>query len=132
MGKASNSIVDPTLLLLQSLHVEVQYEACELIKDLMHYDVKEDAMQRLVSLLHPTAADIEKIPEAFNGELDLALSLGVLITVHQCRNADGRGVLTSDFNKASNINELNTDSSARRFSIKIFMCQFFWNIDMIF
>ena len=51
------------------MHVEVQYEACELLKDLMKYEIKEDLMERLVALLHPTAADIEKVPEAFSGML---------------------------------------------------------------
>lgn len=49
------------------MHVEVQFEACELIKDLMKYDIREDLMQRLVTLLRPTAADIEKVPEVSSG-----------------------------------------------------------------
>ena len=69
IGKASTSIVDSALLLLQSMHVEVQYEACELIKDLMNYDIKEDLMHGLVALLHPTPATIEKIPKELSGML---------------------------------------------------------------
>jgi len=96
VGKASNSIVDPTLLLLQSLHVEVQYEACELIKDLMHYDVKEDAMQRLVSLLHPTAADIEKIPEAFNDASLTEMGISLPLYIQQASAAKCIGMLVKE------------------------------------
>lgn len=81
IGKASNNIVDPVLLLLQSMHVEVQYEACELIKDLMNYEIKEDLIQRLVALLRPTAADIEKIPKTFSdaGLTEMGISLPLYI-----------------------------------------------------
>ena len=47
--------------------MEVQYEAYELIKDLVKYEIKDDILQRLVGLLKPTDADIEKIPEVFSG-----------------------------------------------------------------
>ena len=67
VGKASPNIVDPALLLLRSLHVEVQYEACELLKDLMKYDIQEEILQRLVGLLKPNEADIGKIQQIFSG-----------------------------------------------------------------
>jgi hypothetical protein len=52
--QASPSIVEPLLGLLQSLHLEVQYEAIELIKLLMDYDVKDALLKSLVDILKPT------------------------------------------------------------------------------
>ena len=65
------------------MHVEVQYEACELIKDLMNYEIKEDLIQRLVALLRPTAADIEKIPKTFSGTF---MQLGYSYTTLESKN----------------------------------------------
>ena len=53
-------IVDPVLILLKSLHLEVQYEACELIKDLMKYSVRNALLKGLVSLLKPTKDEIQE------------------------------------------------------------------------
>ena len=51
---ASPAIVDPLLGLLRTLHLEVQFEAIELIKDSMDYPEAEDPLLRqLVSLLTP-------------------------------------------------------------------------------
>lgn len=51
-------------MLLRSLHLEVQYEACELIKDLMKYDVQHSLLQGLVGLLKPTKDEIRDSSEA--------------------------------------------------------------------
>ena len=51
---ASPAIVDPLLGLLRTLHLEVQFEAIELIKDSMDYPEAEDPLLRqLVTLLTP-------------------------------------------------------------------------------
>ena len=51
---ASPAIVDPLLGLLRTLHLEVQFEAIELIKDSMDYPEAEDPLLRqLVALLTP-------------------------------------------------------------------------------
>ena len=44
--------------------MEVQYEACELIKDLMQYDVKHSLLQGMVGLLKPTKDEIKDSSEA--------------------------------------------------------------------
>ena len=67
MGAATPSIVDPVLLLLRSLHLEVQYEACELIKDLMAYDVRHSLLKGIVLLLKPTKDDILESNETLIG-----------------------------------------------------------------
>ena len=50
-------------MLLRSLHLEVQYEACELIKDLMQYDVQFSLLKGLVGLLKPTKDEIKDSSE---------------------------------------------------------------------
>ena len=58
-------------MLLRSLHLEVQYEACELIKDLMDYDIRHSLLQGLVALLKPTKEEILDSSEAtITGSLD--------------------------------------------------------------
>lgn len=44
--------------------MEVQYEACELIKDLMKYDVQHSLLQGMVGLLKPTKDEIRDSSEA--------------------------------------------------------------------
>lgn len=53
VGESNPSIVEPLIGLLRSLHVEVQYEAIELIKLLMNYDVKDALIKSLVAVLKP-------------------------------------------------------------------------------
>lgn len=53
MVESNGSIVEPLVNLLQSLHVEVQYEAIELIRVLMDYSVKEALIKSLVNALKP-------------------------------------------------------------------------------
>ena len=60
---ANPTIVEPVLMLLRSLHLEVQYEACELIKDLMQYDVQHSLLKGLVGLLKPTKDEIKDSSE---------------------------------------------------------------------
>ena len=62
-------------MLLRSLHLEVQYEACELIKDLMKYDVQHSLLQGMVGLLKPTKEEIRDSSEAMLSGL-LAVLLG--------------------------------------------------------
>lgn len=64
VGAANPTIVEPVLMLLRSLHLEVQYEACELIKELMEYDVQHSLLNGLVGLLKPTKEEIKDSSEA--------------------------------------------------------------------
>ena len=50
---SNTSIVDPLIGLLKSLHIEVQYEAIELITLLMDYSVKDMLLKSLVQVLKP-------------------------------------------------------------------------------
>lgn len=59
---ASISIIDPCLLLLRSLHLEVLYEGCELIKLLMSYgNVRDELMSGLVASLKPSKIDMQNV-----------------------------------------------------------------------
>ncbi|XP_028015953.1 armadillo-like helical domain containing protein 1 isoform X2 [Eptesicus fuscus] len=58
IGATHPSIVDCVLNVLCTMHLEVQYEAIELIKDLVNYDVCEALLKGLVDLLTPS------VPEA--------------------------------------------------------------------
>ncbi|KAM9324616.1 armadillo-like helical domain containing protein 1 [Gastrophryne carolinensis] len=54
---AHPAIVEPLLAVLQSMHLEVQYEALQLILDLMVTDVRSALLRGLVSLLRPPRRD---------------------------------------------------------------------------
>ncbi|XP_030640240.1 armadillo-like helical domain containing protein 1 [Chanos chanos] len=54
------SIVDPLLNLLRSLHLEVQYEAIELITELKDYEVRPALLRGLVALLKPANDGAQK------------------------------------------------------------------------
>ena len=68
VGSTTPTIIEPVLMLLKSLHLEVQYEASELIKDLMQYDVQITLLRSLVLLLKPSKNDIHEKPEILDGE----------------------------------------------------------------
>ncbi|XP_069050138.1 armadillo-like helical domain containing protein 1 isoform X2 [Lepisosteus oculatus] len=76
---AHPSIVEPLLNLLRSLHLEVQYEAIELIQDLVHYDVRPALLKGLVALLKPAKEGIQT-PKILNAEMtSLPESLPVFV-----------------------------------------------------
>ncbi|XP_075688680.1 armadillo-like helical domain containing protein 1 [Rhinoderma darwinii] len=52
--KAHPAIVEPLLGVLRSMHMEVQYEALQLIKELMRTEVRSALLQGLVTLLRPS------------------------------------------------------------------------------
>ena len=58
----------------------MQYEASELIKELIRYDVQLAVLKGLVSLLKPSKEDIQAdIPEILNGMLLLFTSAGLTV-----------------------------------------------------
>ncbi|XP_064415808.1 armadillo-like helical domain containing protein 1 [Latimeria chalumnae] len=60
---ASPSLVDPVLGTLRSMHLEVQYEAIELIKDLMHHEVRAALLEGLAGLLKPSQDATKQLPK---------------------------------------------------------------------
>ncbi|XP_017577851.1 armadillo-like helical domain containing protein 1 [Pygocentrus nattereri] len=54
------AIVEPLLNLLQSFHLEVQYEVIELIVELQQTEVRTDVLRALVTLLKPARKGVQK------------------------------------------------------------------------
>ncbi|XP_048845422.1 armadillo-like helical domain containing protein 1 isoform X2 [Brienomyrus brachyistius] len=81
VNSAHPNIVEPLLNMLKSLNLEVQYEAIELIRDLMSYDeVKPALLKGLVALLKPVKKEpqqyqILKDPERINMTTSLPVSI---------------------------------------------------------
>ncbi|XP_068395848.1 armadillo-like helical domain containing protein 1 [Eschrichtius robustus] len=60
IGTTHPGIVDGVLKVLRTMHLEVQYEAIELIKDLVNYDVCPALLKGLVALLIPSFEETGK------------------------------------------------------------------------
>uniref|UniRef100_F6YJT0 Armadillo like helical domain containing 1 n=1 Tax=Equus caballus TaxID=9796 RepID=F6YJT0_HORSE len=74
IGATHPSIVDCVLKVLRTMHLEVQYEAIELIKDLVNYDVCPALLRGLVDLLIPSVRETSKLqPKILNGRDPLGL-----------------------------------------------------------
>ncbi|XP_039739921.1 armadillo-like helical domain containing protein 1 isoform X1 [Pteropus medius] len=67
VGTTHPSIVDCVLNVLCTMHLEVQYEAIELIKDLVNYEVCIALLQGLVHLLIPSVKTNKLQPKILNG-----------------------------------------------------------------
>uniref|UniRef100_A0A8D0KJZ4 Armadillo like helical domain containing 1 n=1 Tax=Salvator merianae TaxID=96440 RepID=A0A8D0KJZ4_SALMN len=94
---AHPSIVDSVLGVLRSLHLEVQYEAIQLIKDLMAYDVRLPLLKGLVALLKPSRQETAKLQARIleeTGTLHLMESLPTYI--QQAAAAKAIGILAQD------------------------------------
>ncbi|KAA0198717.1 Armadillo type fold, partial [Fasciolopsis buskii] len=50
---ANRALIDRIIYLLESLHLEVQSAVIELVRDLMHFDIADDILAALVTLLRP-------------------------------------------------------------------------------
>lgn len=96
VSHASPSIVEPTLLLLRSLHVEVQYEASELMKALMNYDIQHDVLQRLVALLKPSNVDMQKSIDFFKEHNLTELDAPLPVFVQQAAAGKCTGILAKE------------------------------------
>ncbi|XP_062963258.1 armadillo-like helical domain containing protein 1 [Cynocephalus volans] len=61
IGTTHPSIVDCVLKVLDTMHLEVQYEAIELMKDLVNYDVRLPLLKGLVALLTPPVEETSRL-----------------------------------------------------------------------
>ncbi|XP_033117089.1 armadillo-like helical domain containing protein 1 isoform X3 [Anneissia japonica] len=98
VGHANPSIVEPVVALLKSYHLEVQYEAIELIKDLMEYEVQESLLRSLVSSLVPTKDEIKKQPEILDDPSVPELKRPLPVFVQQAAAAKVIGILSHQSN----------------------------------
>ncbi|XP_013409610.1 uncharacterized protein C1orf228 homolog [Lingula anatina] len=96
VGAANPTIVEPLTNLLRTLHLEVQYEAIELIKDLMAYDVRDDLLKVLVQLLHPPKEETIKRPELLDDPEVPQIKAPLPVFVQQAAAAKTIGILARE------------------------------------
>ncbi|XP_070601110.1 armadillo-like helical domain containing protein 1 isoform X3 [Erythrolamprus reginae] len=97
VGKAHPSIVDSVLSVLRSLNFEVQYEAIQLIKDLMAYDVRPALLKGLVTLLKPSRQETAKMQARILEEAgSLRLMESLPAYVQQAAAAKTIGILAQE------------------------------------
>lgn len=94
--EANLSMVDPLLGLLKTLHLEVQFEAIELIRDLMSYDIRPKILRRLVILLRPSKDDIDSRPEILDDPSVPKMQPSLPIYIQQAAAAKCIGILARD------------------------------------
>nr|XP_044626578.1 armadillo-like helical domain containing protein 1 isoform X4 [Equus asinus] len=94
IGATHPSIVDCVLKVLRTMHLEVQYEAIELIKDLVNYDVCPALLRGLVDLLIPSVRETSKLqPKILNDSSVLQLTAQLPVFLQQAAAAKTIGVL---------------------------------------
>ncbi|XP_013917209.1 PREDICTED: uncharacterized protein C1orf228 homolog isoform X1 [Thamnophis sirtalis] len=97
VGKAHPSIVDSVLSVLRSLNFEVQYEAIQLIKDLIAHDVRPALLKGLVALLKPSRQETAKMQARILEEAgSLRLMESLPAYVQQAAAAKTIGILAKE------------------------------------
>ncbi|XP_030428427.1 armadillo-like helical domain containing protein 1 isoform X2 [Gopherus evgoodei] len=100
VGSAHPSIADAVLGVLSSVHLEVQYEAIQLIKDLMAYEVRPALLKGLVELLKPPRKETAKVKgKALEDPATLHLPEPLSVYVQQAAAAKTIGILAQDSTK---------------------------------
>ncbi|EQB77471.1 hypothetical protein CB1_000365059 [Camelus ferus] len=93
VGTTHPSIVDNVLKVLSTMHLEVQYEAIELIKDLVNYDVCPALLKGLVALLIPSFKETSKLqPKILNDSSVLQLTAHLPVFLQQAAAAKAIGL----------------------------------------
>ncbi|CAH1244181.1 armadillo-like helical domain containing protein 1 [Branchiostoma lanceolatum] len=101
VAEANPNIVEPLLGLLRTLHLEVQYEAIELIKDLMSYEVQKLILKRLVELLKATLDETVRRPQILEDTDVEKMSAPLPVFVQQAAAAKTIGVLCRESNETA-------------------------------
>ncbi|XP_022316328.2 armadillo-like helical domain containing protein 1 [Crassostrea virginica] len=96
---ANPNIVEPLLNLLKTLHLEVQFEAIELIKELMEYEVADTILQKLVCLLRPSKEETVKRPEILEDPDVPKMNAPLPVFVQQAAAAKTIGILSRESNE---------------------------------
>lgn len=94
--QANSTITEPLLNLLRTLHLEVQFEAIELIKDLMGYSVKDSLLRGLVALLRPAAEDTKPRTDLLDEKADKNVNQPLPVFVQQAAAAKTLGILAGE------------------------------------
>jgi len=92
-------IVDPLLTLLRTLHLEVQYEAIELIKLMMTYEIRSAVLKGLVRLLRPAKEDLLLRPQVLDDPDVPKMTAPLPVFVQQAASAKSIGVLCQESNE---------------------------------
>ncbi|BFY99134.1 hypothetical protein BsWGS_02174 [Bradybaena similaris] len=97
IASVNSAIIELLLNLLGTLHLEVQFEVIELLKDLMHYEAADAILAELVALLRPAVVENSLAPTDEQqicdpGGLKTALS----VFVQQAAAAKTIGILASE------------------------------------
>nr|XP_020039021.1 uncharacterized protein C1orf228 homolog [Castor canadensis] len=88
VGTTHSSIVDCVLKVLGTMHLEVQYEAIELIKDLVNYDVRLPLLKGLVAMLIPSVKETSKLqPKILTDSAVLQLTAHLPVFLQQAAAA---------------------------------------------
>uniref|UniRef100_A0A8C2XWA9 Armadillo like helical domain containing 1 n=1 Tax=Capra hircus TaxID=9925 RepID=A0A8C2XWA9_CAPHI len=96
IGTTHPSIVDCVLKVLCTMHLEVQYEAIELIKDLVNYDVCPALLKGLVALLIPSFKETSKLQSQIVSDSSvLELTAHLPLFLQQAAAAKAIGALQS-------------------------------------
>ncbi|XP_069446126.1 armadillo-like helical domain containing protein 1 isoform X4 [Ovis canadensis] len=94
IGTTHPSIVDCVLKVLCTMHLEVQYEAIELIKDLVNYDVCPALLKGLVALLIPSFKETSKLQSQIVSDSSvLELTSHLPLFLQQAAAAKAIGIL---------------------------------------
>ncbi|XP_003801243.1 uncharacterized protein C1orf228 homolog [Otolemur garnettii] len=95
IGATHPSIVDCVLKVLSTMYLEVQYEAIELIKDLVYYDdVRLKLLKGLVELLIPSVKETSKLqPKILTDSSVLQLAAHLPVFLQQASAAKAIGIL---------------------------------------
>ncbi|XP_056671228.1 armadillo-like helical domain containing protein 1 isoform X2 [Monodelphis domestica] len=94
VGQVHPTIVEFLLGTLRTMHLEVQYEAIELIKDLINTEIRTNLLQGLVDLLKPSAKDISKFqPKILEDPSVFQVSAHLPVFLQQAAAAKAIGIL---------------------------------------
>ncbi|XP_029889134.1 armadillo-like helical domain containing protein 1 isoform X1 [Aquila chrysaetos chrysaetos] len=97
VGEVPSVLVEPVLGVLCSVHLEVQYEAIQLLKALMAHEVRPALLKGLVALLTPRRKKAFTFcDETTKGPTALRLREPVLVYIQQAAAAKAIGVLAKE------------------------------------
>lgn len=96
---ANPSIVEPLLNLLKTLHLEVQFEAIELVKELMDYEVGPTLLSGLVALLRPAKEDVIQKPDLLDDADVPKMNAPLPVFVQQAAAGKTIGILARESNE---------------------------------
>jgi len=99
VGSANTTIIEPLLALLRTLHLEVQFEVIELLKDLMDCEVTSSLLSGLVGLLRPAHEEVLACRDMSDDSTKGLSQAPLPVYVQQAAAAKTIGILSRENNK---------------------------------